>query len=93
MKKMFYTLLIGSALLNAQAIPGINSNGGAMTLPKGKLKVVIKHIQIKRDRIFDSTKEVVNTNNLDATAKVSLLALKYGVSDRLDFKLLFHINK
>ena len=88
MKKVLFTsLVVGISLLNAQVIPGINSKGGAMTLPNGKLKMAIKHINLKRDSMFDSSKEVTNKENLDATANITLLALIYGVSDRTSIKV------
>jgi hypothetical protein len=59
-KVIFLTILAGSLLLNAMVIPGINSKAGAMTLPKGKLKMGIKHISFKRDSMFNSTNEVKN---------------------------------
>lgn len=45
MKKKLLLLSVATAtFLNAQVLPGINSKGGGMTLPAGKLKMVIKHI-------------------------------------------------
>ena len=45
-KAVLSSLIVGFSLLNAQVIPGINSKGGAMILPHGKLKIAIKHIEI-----------------------------------------------
>jgi len=86
LKKIILTTLIGSILLNAQVIPGINSKGGAITMPKGKLKVGIKHISFTRDSMYDGSNEVSNTQNLKANANVTLLGLVYGISDRFDIK-------
>ena len=88
MKKIVFTTLAGLTLLNAQVIPGINSKGGAMTMPSGKLKMGIKYIQLKRDSMYNGTKEVTNLQNLDATAKIALLGLVYGVTDKFDVKVM-----
>ncbi len=88
MKKLITTILLGSTLLQAQVIPGINSKGGAMVLPKGKLKMGIKYMQIKRDSMYEGTSEVKNTQNLDATAKVTLLGLKYGITNNLNLAVI-----
>jgi len=82
--KLLLPLLIGTALLNAQVIPGINSKAGGMTMPEGKLKMGIKHIYLKRDSMFNGTKEVSNNENLDATANITVVALRYGVSKNFD---------
>jgi hypothetical protein len=87
MKKIVVASLIGGVLLQAQVLPGINSKGGAMTLPEGKLKMGIKHIYMKRDSMFNGTKEVTNQQNLDATANITLLALRYGVSKNFDIRV------
>jgi hypothetical protein len=44
MKKIIMASLVGGVLLQAQVLPGINSKGGAMTLPEGKFKMGLKHI-------------------------------------------------
>ncbi|MFT5661825.1 MAG: hypothetical protein ACI9TV_002472 [Sulfurimonas sp.] len=75
-------------LIHAQVIPGINSKGGAMTMPEGKLKMQIKNIYIKRNSMYNGTKEVTNAQNLDATANITLLGLAYGVSKDLDIKVI-----
>ncbi|QOP46776.1 transporter [Sulfurimonas paralvinellae] len=88
MKKKLLTLsLLGATLLNAQVIPGINSKGGAMTLPEGKFKMGIKNIYMKRDHMFDGTHEVTNREHLDATANATLLVAKYGVSKNFDVRV------
>jgi len=87
MKKIVVASLIGGVLLQAQVLPGINSKGGAMILPEGKLKMGIKHIYMKRDSMFDGNKEVTNQQNLDATANITLLALRYGVSRNFDVRV------
>ncbi len=88
MKKIILTTLAGITLLNAQVIPGINSKAGAMTLPEGKLKIGIKHIHLKRDSMFNGTKEVTNKENLNATANITLLGIIYGVSKNFDLKVI-----
>ncbi len=88
MKVIFLTILAGSLLLNAMVIPGINSKAGAMTLPKGKLKMGIKHISFKRDSMFNSTNEVKNKENLNASANITLLGLIYGINDKFDIKVI-----
>ena len=87
MKKIILTTLSGVLLLNAQVIPALNSKGGAMTMPAGKLKMGIKYINIKRDSMYDGVSEVKNKENLEATANITLLGLVYGVSDRFDVKI------
>jgi len=87
MKKIVIASIIGGILLQAQVLPGINSKGGAMTLPEGKLKMGLKHIYMKRDSMFDDTKEVKNQQNLDATANVTVVALRYGVSKNFDLRV------
>lgn len=79
-KKLFAVALLGLAILYAQVIPGINSKAGAMTMPEGKLKMGIKHIYLTRDSMFDGNKEVTNKENLAATANITLLGFRYGVS-------------
>ena len=86
-KKIVLLSIVGATLLNAQVIPGINSKGGAMTLPEGKLKMGIKHIYMKRNSMFDGTKEVTNKEHLDAKANVTLLALRYGVRKNFDIRV------
>ena len=87
MKKIILGTLAAAMLLNAQVIPGINSKGGAMTMPEGKLKIGIKYLQIKRDSMLDGTSEVANRQNLNATANVVVLGLVYGVTDKFDVKI------
>ncbi len=87
MKKILIGSLVASVLLQAQVIPGINSKGGAMTLPEGKFKMGIKHIYMKRDHMFDGTKEVTNKEHLDATANVTLLVARYGLSKNFDVRV------
>ncbi len=81
MKKIIMTsLLMAPILLNADVIPAINSKGGAMVLPEGKLKMEIKHINFERNSMFDGTNEVQNREKLDATANITMLGLNYGLS-------------
>lgn len=88
MKKIIFASLAATLLLNAQVIPGINSKGGAMTLPAEKLKMGIKNIYLKRDSMYKGSNEVKNLQNLDATANITLLAIGYGVSDKFDVKVI-----
>jgi len=88
MKKLVLATLAGTMLLNAQVIPGINSKGGAMTLPAGKLKMGVKNIYLKRDSMYNGSNEVKNVQNLDATANITLLGLVYGVTDKFDVKVM-----
>ena len=87
MKKIGLTILLSSILLQAQVIPTINSNGGAMTLPKGKLKMGVKYIYLKKDSMFDGSNQEVNKEQLDASAKITILGLVYGVKDNFDIKV------
>jgi len=87
-KKIILATLAGITLLNAQVIPGIHSKAGAMTLPEGKLKIGIKHIHLKRDSMFDGTKEATNKENLNATANITLLGMIYGISKNFDLKVI-----
>ena len=86
-RKILMLSVIGATFLNAQVLPGINSKGGAMTLPEGKLKMGLKYIYMQRDSMFDGTKEVPNQQNLDATANITLLALRYGVNKNFDVRV------
>ena len=87
-KKIFTTIVLSSLLLNAQVIPGINSKAGAMTMPEGKLKIGIKNIYLNRDSMFDGSKEVTNKEYLNATANITLLGFRYGVSKNFDFRVM-----
>ncbi|PLY15650.1 MAG: hypothetical protein C0628_02050, partial [Sulfurimonas sp.] len=72
MKKIFIkSLLLIPFILSADVIPAINSNGGGLVLPEGKLKMGIKHINFERTSMFDGTNEVQNREKLDATANMS----------------------
>lgn len=86
-KQIIGAILIGSALLNAQAIPGINSKGGAMVIPKGKLKAVVKNINFKRDTMYTGTNEVKNLQGLEAKANITMLGLVYGISDTTNIRV------
>ena len=87
MKKTILLSLIGSVLLNAQVLPGINSKGGAMVLPEGKLKMGIRHIYIKKNNMFNGNQKIVNEQNIDANINVTILVLKYGVSKNFDLRV------
>lgn len=94
MKKIFIaTVLTSLVLLNAQVIPGINSKGGAMVLPEGKLKVGIKNIYFNRKNMYNSTNEVNNNEDLDATANITMFALKYGVAKGMDIRVMLPYKK
>jgi len=87
-KRSLIGLVLGSTiLLQAQVIPAINSKGGAMVLPKGKLKMGIKHIYLKKNSMFDGSNEEVNKEHLDATANVTILGVVYGVENNFDVKI------
>ena len=87
MKKIVMMSLVAGVLLQAQVIPGINSKGGAMTLPEGKFKMGLKHIYMKRDSMFDGTKEVTNKEHLDANANITLLVARYGLAKNFDVRV------
>ena len=87
MKRLLSSMLLTSVLLNAQVIPGINSNGGAMVIPEGKLKVGIKHIYFERKNMYDNSSAVENFQGLDASANITLLGIKYGLAKDLDLKV------
>ncbi|MCK9473095.1 transporter [Sulfurimonas sp.] len=78
--RLFASLLITPLLISADIIPAINSKGGGMVLPEGKLKMEIKHINFKRSSMFNGSSEVQNRENLDATANITLVGLHYGLS-------------
>lgn len=83
MKNLFIkSLLIAPMLISADVMPAINSKGGALVLPEGKLKMGITHINFERNSMFDGTREVQNRENLDATANITTLALSYGLSNK-----------
>lgn len=74
------SLLASPFLLSADVIPAMNSKGGAMVLPEGKVKMTLKHVQFDRENMFNGSSEVQNRESLDATANVTLLKLNYGLS-------------
>ncbi len=89
MKKILLMSVVSVAtILNAQAIPGVNSKAGAMVVPEGKVVAGIKHIYLKRDSMFNGTDEVKNREQLDATANVTLLGLRYGVAKNADIAVM-----
>ncbi|SMC09126.1 transporter [Nitratiruptor tergarcus] len=77
-----------SPSLFAQVIPGINSKGGAMVVPEGKLKMAMKHIYFQRKHMFDGSHEVTNKENLDATANITLMVFRYGIVNNGDIRLM-----
>lgn len=81
MKKTILALTAVPFLLSADVIPAINSKGGALVMPQGKLKAEIKQINFDRKNMFNKTNEVQNRENLDATANITLVSLYYGLSD------------
>jgi len=80
-------LILGYTNLSADVIPGINSKGGGMLLPKGKLKLVYKYIYFDRNSMFNGSSEVPNLQQLDATANINLLVLNYGATDNFNIAL------
>ncbi len=89
MKKILLSSVLSTlTILHAQVIPGVNSKAGAMVVPKGKLVAGMKYISIKRDSMFNKTDEVDNLQNLDATANVTLLGLRYGVMKNADIRVM-----
>lgn len=87
MKKYLFASVCCAMSLHAQVIPGIDSKGGAMVVPEGKLKMGIKHIYMKRDSMFDGSNEVENREHLDAKANVTLLAFRYGIVKNSDIRV------
>ena len=87
MKKLLLVITMLISLVNAQVIPGINSKGGAMVLPEGKLKMGIKHIYFERKNMYDGSSQVDNLQGLDAKANITLLGIKYGLAKDLDLKV------
>lgn len=83
MKKLFIgSLLLAPILISADVIPAINSKGGALVMPEGKLKMTMTHINFDRNSMFEGTSEVQNRENLDATANITTVALSYGLSNK-----------
>ncbi|WP_294956478.1 transporter [Sulfurovum sp.] len=72
---------------SAQVIPGLDTKAGGMVVPQGKAVIALKHIYFKRDSMFDSNDEVINKEHLDATANVTLLALRYGIAKNMDIRI------
>jgi len=100
MKKIKQTVLsllcVSIALpyhLDAQVIPGIDTKAGGTVVPKGKLVMAIKHIYFKRNHMFDGTHEVTNKEHLDAKANVTLLALRYGIAENMDIRLVMPVKQ
>ena len=80
--------LLSSTQLSAEAMPGINSYGGATVLPQGTFAIAYKHIQFERDTIYDGSHKVENKTKLDANAKINILALNYGLTDSTNLKII-----
>jgi len=80
MKKNLLALLATPLLLSADVLPTMNSKGGALVMPEGKLKAEIKHISFDRKSMFDGKNEVNNREGLDATANITLVGLHYGLT-------------
>ena len=87
MKKIIIASLVSSVLLNAQALHGINTNGGAMTLPAGKLKLGVKHIYLQKNHMYKDSEEIKNDRDLKANVNMTMLVLRYGVSKNFDLKV------
>ena len=81
-------VLMGTTQLYADVIPGINSKGGGMLLPEGKLKVAYKYMNFDRNSMFDGSNEVPNKEQLNATANINILMLKYGISSDFNIALI-----
>lgn len=82
------SLIIAPMLLSSDVLPSINSKGGAMVLPESKLKLAVKHIQFERDSMFEGTSEVQNRENLNAKANITIVGLKYGLSNETSLGLI-----
>ena len=83
MRKRFLVSLITIPIVsNAALLPAINSKGGAMVLPEGKLKAEIKHINFDRKNMFEGKNEVKNKENLNATANITTVGLYYGINKK-----------
>ena len=77
-------LILASTTLQADTIPTLDSKGGGMLLPEGKLKMIYKHIAFERTDMFDGSSEINNKEQLNAKVNVNVLVLNYGVSDSLN---------
>lgn len=83
MKNLFIkSLLLAPMLISADVIPAINSKGGALVLPEGKLKMGITNVTFNRNSMFDGTSKIQNREKLDATANITTVALSYGLSNK-----------
>lgn len=83
MKNLFIkSLLLAPMLISADVIPAINSKGGALVLPEGKLKMGITYVTFDRNSMFDGTSKIQNREKLDATANITTVALSYGLSNK-----------
>lgn len=80
MKRTILALVATPFLLGADVLPAMNSKGGALVLPEGKLKADIRHISFDRKNMFNGKHEVQNKEKLDATANVTLVGLHYGLT-------------
>ncbi|ADV47081.1 transporter [Nitratifractor salsuginis] len=92
---LWIALLAAAALpysLGAQVIPGINTKAGGMVVPKGKAVMGIKYVYLKKNHMFDGTHEVTNLQHLDATAYMTLLALRYGIADNMDIRVVMPVK-
>ncbi|WP_188108574.1 transporter [Sulfurimonas lithotrophica] len=87
-KSLLYAFIVLSVTINAQVIPTVNSKGGAMVLPEGKFKMLIKNISFDKDTMYKGTNEVYNQQGLDASANITLFGLVYGVSKNMDLKVI-----
>jgi len=79
--------------LSAQVIPGINTKAGGMVAPKGKLIAAIRYVSLKKNHMYDGTHEVDNREDLDARMHVTMLALRYGLADNMDIRLVVPIKQ
>ena len=74
--------LVAPLLVSADVMPAMNSKGGALVLPEGKLKMGIKHTRFERENMFDGSSEVPNKEHLNATANITLFGLHYGLTPK-----------
>ena len=61
---LYLGLIVACNILHADTIPALNSQCGGMLLPKGKLKMIYKHIEFERNSMFDGSSEVPNKESV-----------------------------
>ncbi len=75
------SLLAAPLAVQADVMSALCSKGGAMVMPKDKLKLTLMHVKFDRNSMFDGSDEVTNNEKLDATAHITKVALSYGLFD------------